>query len=185
MMTRNRILIWAVLILLAVNIATVISALRYSGRVRSDELARSEAMADARVMFFTERLQLDERQNREFIQLNRTFNQRAGRKASRLDVLRRNMIEELARPEPDMEKVGSITEEIGLVHSALKQETATYYLDLKNVCTPEQQERLREMFMVMSDPESDINQLRRGQMGPGPAERGRMRGMGRGRGGRF
>jgi len=184
-MTRNRLLIWAVLILLAVNIATIISALRNSGRVRAEEMVRSEAMSDARVMLFREQLQLDDRQNREFIQLNRTFNQRAGRMAGRLDILRRSMIEELAKPEPDMQKVGNITDEIGSIHSSLKQETADYYLGLKSVCTPEQQERLKEMFVVMSDPESDLNQLRRGQMGPGPAERGRMRGMGRGRGGRF
>lgn len=184
-MTRNRLLIWAVLILLAVNIAIVISALRYSGRIKAEEMVRSEAMADARVMLFREQLNLDERQNREFMQLNRTFNQRAGRIAGRLDVLRRNMIEELAKPDPDMQKVESITSEIGSIHSNLKKETADYYLGLKRVCTPEQQERLKEMFVVMSDPESDLNQLRRGQMGPGPAGRGRMRGTGRGRGGWF
>lgn len=142
-------------------------------------------MADARVMFFREHLQLTDGQHREFMQLNRTFNQRAGRMAGRLDVLRRSMIEELAKPEPDMKKVESITGEIGSIHTNLKQETADYYLGLKDLCTPEQQELLKEMFMVMSDPEGDLNQLRRGQMGPGQDGRGRMRGMGRGPGGRF
>lgn len=184
-MTRNRLLIWAVMILLAVNVATIVSALSYSGRIRGESAARSEAVADARVMFFREILQLTERQGREFIQLNRTFNQRAGRMAGRLEVLRRGMIEELAKPEPDMKKVESITAEIGTIHTNLKQETADYYLGLKGLCTPEQQERLKELFMVMSDPEGDLNQLRRGQMGPGPEGRGRMRGMGRGPGGRF
>ena len=179
-MTRNRFLIWAVLILLATNIAIVVSALSYSGRVKAEEIERSESLADARVMFFRDHLQLTEAQHREFMILNRSFTQNAGRMTSRLDILRRSMVNELARPEPDMIKVEEITTEIGLLHRDLKQETAAYYLDLKKACTPDQQEKLKEMFMVMSDPEGDPEALRRGPMGGG---RGRnIRGNGRGMG---
>jgi Spy/CpxP family protein refolding chaperone len=179
-MTRNRLLIWAVLILLATNIAIVVSALSYSGRIKAEERTRSEEMADARVMFFRDHLQLTESQQRDFMIMNRSFTQNASRMTSRLDILRRSMVNELARPEPDMKKVEEITTEIGLLHRDLKQETAAYYLDLKKVCTPEQQERLKEMFMVMSDPEGDPDALRRGPMGGG---RGRnIRGNGRGMG---
>jgi hypothetical protein len=180
-MTRNRILIWVILILLATNIATVVSVIRNSaGRTGGD------VMADARVMFFRDHLQLTDEQMGEFMQLNRTFTQNARRMTGRLDMLRRNMIEELAVPEPDMKRVSQITAEIGSLHNDLKQATASYYLGLKETCNSEQQERLKEMFMIMSDPQVDLDALRRGPMGPGrgqgPGGRGRnMRGMGRDR----
>jgi Spy/CpxP family protein refolding chaperone len=176
------------MILLATNIATVVSVMRNSGE-RAEMAARGDAMADARVMFFRDHLELTEGQMADFMQLNRLFSQNARRMTTRLDILRRNMVEELARPEPDMKKVDQITEEIGSLHTDLKQATATYYLGLKKSCNPEQQERLKEMFMVMSDPQGDLNTIRRGPMGrpgqgPGPEFGGRgrnMRGMGRGR----
>ncbi|MBE0674693.1 MAG: periplasmic heavy metal sensor [Bacteroidales bacterium] len=182
-MTRNRLLIWAVLILLGINIATIVSALSYSGRMRADEKSRAEAMVDQRMLFFRDHLQLTEEQMKEFAGINRAFNQEARRTTSRLEMLRRNMVDELAGNEPDMQKIESITEEIGLLHRELKMSTANYYLNLKSACNPLQQELLKEMFMMMSDPESDMNDLRRGPMGPGPGGRGRnMRGMGRGMG---
>lgn len=187
-MTRNRLLIWVVMILLATNIATVVSVMRNSGE-RAEREVRVDAMADARVMFFRDHLELTEGQMTDFMHLNRLFSQDARRMTTRLDILRRNMVEELARKEPDMKRVDQITAEIGSLHNDLKQATATYYLGLKKSCNPEQQERLKEMFMVMSDPQGDLNAIRRGPMGrpgQGPGQefggRGRnMRGMGRGR----
>lgn len=187
-MTRNRLLIWVVMILLATNIATVVSVMRNSGE-RAEQEARGDEIADARVMFFRDHLELTEGQMADFMRLNRLFSQDARRMTTRLDILRRNMVEELARPEPDMKKVDQITAEIGSLHTDLKQATATYYLGLKKSCNPEQQARLKEMFMVMSDPQGDLNTIRRGPMGrpgQGPGQefggRGRnMRGMGRGR----
>jgi hypothetical protein len=186
-MTRNRILIWIILILLATNIATVVSVIRSSAG-RPAEEARGEALADTRVMFFREHLQLTDEQMGEFMRLNRTFTQSARRMTNRLDMLRANMVEELARPEPDMKMVSQITGEIGSLHNDLKQATATYYLGLKESCNSEQQEKLKEMFMVMSDPQGDLDSLRRRSMGQGQGRgqgfggRGRnMRGPGRGR----
>jgi Spy/CpxP family protein refolding chaperone len=187
-MTRTRLLIWVIMILLATNIATVVSVMRNSGASAGPEV-RGDAMADARVMFFRDHLELTEGQMADFMQLNRQFTQSARRMTTRLDILRRNMVEELARPEPDMKRVDQITAEIGSLHNDLKQATATYYLGLKKSCNPEQQERLKEMFMVMSDPQGDLDAIRRGPMGrpgQGPGQefggRGRnMRGMGRGR----
>jgi Spy/CpxP family protein refolding chaperone len=189
-MTRNRLLIWVVIILLATNIATVVSVMRNSGE-RAEREVRGDAMTDARVMFFRDHLELTEGQMSDFMQLNRLFSQDARRMTTRLDILRRDMIEELAKAEPDMNRVEQITAEIGSLHNDLKQATAKYYLGLKKSCNPEQQERLKEMFMVMSDPQGDLNAIRRGPMGrpgqgPGPGQefggRGRnMRGMGWGR----
>jgi len=176
-MTRNRLLIWIILILLATNIATVVSVMVNSGRMNADRRARGSEMADARVMFFRENLQLSESQMSEFTKLNLKFGQVAGPITGELDRLRRNMIIELSNEKPDLEKVEKITEEIGSLHKQLKQATTKYYLGLKGVCNPDQQELLKEIFMVMSDPSGDLNSIRRGQMGPGGPGQGQGRNM--------
>jgi Spy/CpxP family protein refolding chaperone len=180
-MTRNRLLIWAVIILLAVNIATIVSALSYSGRIKAYERAETEAITDERVMLFRDNLQLTDEQMNEFAGVNRSFNQNAMDISNRLERLRRDMVDELAGNEPDMKRIEGITSQVGMLHQELKMSTANYYLRLKAICNPEQQEGLKEMFVIMSDPESDINDLRRGPMVPGGRGRN-MREMGRGQG---
>jgi hypothetical protein len=184
-MNKTRLLIWLVIILAAVNIATIVSALSYSGKISRAEQERLTAETDARVMMFRDYLELDVRQMDVFVQLNRSFSQNAGRTTNRLDMLRRSMINELAQDNPDMKKVDQITAEIGELHRQLKESTAEYYLGLKEVCNPSQRERLREMFVVMSDPESDMDSFRRGRGMQRPGQgRGQQR-PGAGRGGRF
>jgi len=184
-MTKNRLLIWIVAILLVTNITTVVSVMINSRRVSAGIQNNGAETANAKVLFFNEHLQLTESQMADFMQVSRKFGQTAGPMTAELDILRRNMIIELARTSPDMGKVEKITEDIGVLHTKMKMATTTYYLGLKSICTPDQQERLKEMFMVMSDPAGDLDALRRGgPMGPGPG-RGRnrnMQGMGRGPG---
>lgn len=187
-MTRNRLLLWAVLILLATNLATILSALRYSGRVKAEERTKNETIADSRVLFFRNHLNLTDSQMVEFVRLNRDFVQEARKSTSRLDLLRREMVENLSERTPDHGKIESLTDEIGGLHRDLKRTTASFYLGLKDVCSPEQQHILKEMFLVMSDPEGDIVQFRRGPMGQGPGQAGKgmnRRGSGRGMGNRF
>lgn len=187
-MTRDRLLIWAVLLLLAINIATIITAVRHSAKSKPADSQNTQVIDNARQMFFRDQLGLTDLQEREFARLNRSFSQDARRISSKLGQLRIEMIDELSKAEPDMQVIEKITVEIGSLHKELKKETAGFYMGMKAVCTTEQQKQLKVIFMLMSDPEGDLNFLRRGpMMRGGPMDRGRLmdrgrnaRGMGRG-----
>jgi hypothetical protein len=46
-----------------------------------------------------------------------------------------------------------LSDSIGMLHSELKKITYTYYLDFKRISTPEQQQKLKEIFWLIFEGE--------------------------------
>ena len=172
-MNRTKILIWIILILFATNVATIVSGLIYTSNRKKAEASKVEIPINRRIMFFEEQLDLEWDQRNMFREYLSTFNQNARLTTNRINILRYQMIDEMAGDNPDTEKLNKISNEIGDLHSQLKKATISYYMNMKNICNKEQQKRLHDLFRVMADPEGDINSFGRG--------RGRGQGMMRGR----
>ena len=175
-MNRNRVMGWAIVILIATNMATVISGVRHS----TNDFKSEEMRDNMRIMFLSNHLQLNEEQTARFVTLNKAYNQNARQSTAILNRQRIRMIEELSKENPDMEKVEKISVDIGSLHKDLKMATADFYLGLKRECNKEQQESLKEFFKVVSDPAGDPSTLRGGAM----RQRGWGKGSGPGRGNR-
>ena len=56
------------------------------------------------------------------------------------------MLRELALEKSDTAKLNILAGSIGILHAELKKVTCNYYLDFKKICTPEQQQKLEELF---------------------------------------
>jgi Spy/CpxP family protein refolding chaperone len=162
-MNKIRILLLISLFLLTTNIATIISGLKYSSVAKKAEEGKTEIPLSRRIGFFEEQLGLTQEQRNQFMKYNQAFNQEARRTTTKIEDLRYQMIDELARKNPDQAKLINICSQIGDLHSQLKQTTISYYLDMKNICNGEQQNQLHELFKVMADPQGDINSFGRGQ----------------------
>jgi Spy/CpxP family protein refolding chaperone len=107
----------------------------------------------------------------QFKLFNPSFRQNAGSINVGLIRLRNEMLEELAKPVSDSSYLKSLADSVGMLHSDLKKITSRYYLDIKNICTPEQQKQLELIFREVF---SKDNQM--GPQGPGPhGKRNRMR----------
>jgi Spy/CpxP family protein refolding chaperone len=71
--------------------------------------------------------------------------------------LRTDLINELGAQKPDSIRLGQIAMEIGNNHRELKLVTTTFYLDMKKICTAQQQEKLHGIFQTMLNKESHVN----------------------------
>ncbi len=172
MLTKNtyRIFIWVIVILAATNLSMGISFWYHKQQDKKaveKQDQQIEMPSEQRTRFFREQLNLRQDQMDIFRDLNRDYNRSARRISYNLEELRVNMINEMGTSSPSEEKLNSITDDIGRLHTELKKITIQYCLDMKEVCDTDQQEKLNQIFMSMSKSKEDVPLPKRGKNGRG------------------
>ncbi len=166
MATKNtyRILIWVIVILAATNLSMGISFWyhKQQDKKATEEQQQVEMPSEQRTRFFREQLNLQPDQVESFRELNRSYNRSARRISDQLTQLRIEMVEEMGEAEADTKKLHTISAEIGEMHKTLKDLTVDYYLDMKEVCNKNQQEKLKEIFLSMTESKEDVSLPQRG-----------------------
>ena len=163
---KHRILTWMVVILIATNLSTIGSF--YYHRISESKAAQAmqeeqtTIPGDQRTRFFRDELNLNAEQLDQFRDVNRTFNRTARGIEANLAQLREDLINELGTTDPDSLKLGQLANDIGENHKELKQVTIAFYLNMKKICTQEQQIKLHEIFQSMLNKDSQVNLPRQG-----------------------
>lgn len=159
MKTNNKTLIWIIVILVATNLSTI-GSFYYHKISEEKEIKTTEPTVvpgEQRARFFRDQLQLSDSQLDQFREINRTFNRTARDIEMDLSARRKEIVDELGIQNPDSIKLDSLATSIGNYHRELKQVTTTFYLNMKKICTPEQQARLHEIFQAMLTKENQVN----------------------------
>lgn len=175
-MNKTRILIWIIVVLVAINVAALISGLVYSKSAKTEPSVQTNVPFNQRADFFYEQLGLTTDQRELFYVFNQEFNQDARLITEEMSSLRHMMIKEMSRSNPDTSKLNRICTDIGILHSQLKVATVDYYLKMKGSCDKNQQKALSELFSRMLSSDGSLEQTR-----PRYGRRNDGRGMGRGR----
>ncbi|MBN2613311.1 MAG: periplasmic heavy metal sensor [Bacteroidales bacterium] len=150
--TQNRLIIGILVFLLVMNVVAVGSILFYRNKAR--DILTNPPFPAQRLQrmhpegrYMQKYLELDENQFQNFANARNRFHENARKLANEIREKRMKMFEELEQPEPDMEKIGNIAEEIGRLHKELNIETGNYYLDIREICNPVQREKLHRFFI--------------------------------------
>jgi Spy/CpxP family protein refolding chaperone len=166
---KYRILIWIIVITIVINLSAIGSY--YYHRITKSNSAevtqenRTTVPGEQRTRFFRDQLKLNAEQLDQFRNINRTFNWTARSIEMNLAQLREDLINELGTPNPDSIRLDQLAVEVGNNHCKLKQVTTTFYLDMKKICTTEQQAKLHEIFQSMLNKDNQVNLPRPGYQG--------------------
>jgi len=164
---KYRILIWIIVILVATNLSTIGSF--YYHRISESKEPKVEDQqaipGEQRTRFFRDQLNLNADQINQFREINRTFNRTAREIEMNLAQLREDMITELGTQNPDITRLNRMATEVGNNHRELKQVTTTFYLDMKKICSTEQQAKLHEIFQSMLNKDNQVNLPQPGNQG--------------------
>jgi Spy/CpxP family protein refolding chaperone len=164
---KDRILIWVIVILVATNLSTIGSF--YYHRISEAKETKQENQntipGEQRTRFFRDQLNLNDEQIDQFRDINRAFNRTARSIETNLTQLREDMIKELGTQNPDSARLNQMATQVGNNHRELKQVTTTFYLDMKKICTAEQQAKLHEIFQSMLNKDNQVNLPRPGNQG--------------------
>jgi hypothetical protein len=175
--TKNRILIWIIVILAAINVSTLFtiiyhvrSSQRTNQEVNQQTLEPQNEKFSGR--YFRDKLGFTMEQMDSFRSLNRNFRQRACSLTEDLSKLRVEMLEEMDKEKADTSRLNNLSEQIGQKHAELKVITYKYFIAIKSICSDEQKIILKDLFTEMF--KSDLKMSFPGRDG--------KRGMGMGRG---
>jgi len=97
-----------------------------------------------------ERLELDEQQFSQYQELIKENREEQRNIAMALAEKRNLMMQELAKDEPDQQKLDDLAREIGDLHTQLKRNTIDHFKQLRDICRPEQRKGLNQMILDMS-----------------------------------
>ncbi len=170
-----KILPWLVLLLLATNAGTIISLvshLKEKTGVSVQENLQEENIPDMqRTRFFTEKLNLDNDQQEKVWELNQGFNRMANRIKAEMDISRQELVTELGKGEPNELALSQLSQDIGNKHTELKQVTIDFYLGIKKICNPEQNENLLKLFQTLIQTDQPSGNRQGSGRGPGHGRR--------------
>lgn len=144
---KKRFSFWLVFFLLVLNIATISTILYH---IYSDNTSASSAAENIGAgKIITSELKLNEQQKDMFSVINNSYNKKSKPILDQLTEKRSEMLAELSETNPDTAILKTISIEIGELHTALKILTIDNFLDLKKICTEDQQQQLSEMYKDM------------------------------------
>jgi hypothetical protein len=163
---KCRVLKWMLAIILAINLSMGASFL-YHRKLAENKTQVEGSIPDIpdiqRTRFFREQLNLNPGQVEKFRELNRDFNRGAWQIQHQLSALRVEMVHEMGINQPDKNKLDNISNDIGRLHTTLKNETIQFYLALKEICNEEQGKNLNALFMSVLETNEDVQLPQRGR----------------------
>lgn len=176
--SKIHLLVWIVVFLAILNISTLATILfRQNRSEKRIEIMSSDSLRSARDnfsgRFFRDKLNLDAEQMEKFREINFAFREKAREITLELASIRRDMHIELTSLQSDTSKLNLLSDSVGILHRELKRLSFRYYLDIKEICTPEQRDKLEIIFR-----EAFIDEMP--MRGPGPRAHGRQLGRRKG-----
>lgn len=154
MAIKRETLIWIVIVLAVLNIATIATIVfhYYQSNVLSQADGTGSVGYDERGVqryngrSFRDALELDAGQMERFRVINQQFREEGHRTSTNLHRLRQEMLANLSGTLPDTSFLNQLSDSVGLQHAKLKRDTYRYYLAIHAICNPEQQEKLNLLF---------------------------------------
>jgi Spy/CpxP family protein refolding chaperone len=140
---------FAVVVLLALNVATIATIAYHLMDAKKEQVASSNSENGSPAYsgrYFRDRLNFSASQMDQFREINTTFRQTARAINTELASKRNSMFQAMQQPQADTIALNQLSAGIGLLHQNLKTETYKYYLGIRNICDSTQQNELNQMF---------------------------------------
>ncbi|MEA4986096.1 hypothetical protein SDC9_45359 [bioreactor metagenome] len=148
-MNKISILYWIIALLLILNLSTIGGLIyhHYQGK-ENEPVLILDVQDDSRLTgrYFRQVLGFDDDQMKAFRRANRNFQPVANQIIFTIDSLKQEQFNELKKESSDSVRLFELAEKIGTQHTALKNVTNRFYLEIKKVCNEKQCNQLEEVF---------------------------------------
>ncbi len=149
MNNENKILVWIIVLLAALNLTTIGSIFYHKNKEKKSTetvVTTGEGENPLSGRFFMQEMGFDEDQMEIFRQANRQFKPKSNQIIYQMDSLKTLIFEELNKGNVDTLKIKQLNSEFGKLHADLKNETNNFYMKLKEVSNEEQSLKLKDAF---------------------------------------
>lgn len=173
--TKKTLLIGTIILLIVINVAAL-ATIYYNSKIKTKKLVemnnlKEEIQIRGMHRFLRDELRLSDEQFKQFQEVTRNNMRKSHKIALELNEKRFDMMNEIAKKNPNSKILDDIASDVGSLHYELKKTTINHFLELKEICNEDQQESLQKLFMQMIHAQ-DRDKFRRS---PREGERGRNR----------
>jgi Spy/CpxP family protein refolding chaperone len=144
MIARKNLLILFLVLLTIVNVAAL-ATIAYH-RFHAKRPFRPMGRPDGRIDFIKEELGLNEEQAEEFQTHMERFRAETEPIHDSIRTMRTELMSELTKQKPDVQRLNQLAEEIGVLEVNLKKQSITHMLEGRSLLTPEQQKKFISLF---------------------------------------
>lgn len=156
---QNKILIWLVIILVVINLGTItgIWILNFSGKHHKeiskprDHKSDKKMREPGRFEMFGHELKFDNEQNEKYNVISTGHHKEMQMFADSINTKKKQILTEIAKPEPDTAKVEILFTEIGKYQSSIEKEIFNHFLKIKMLCNDEQKNRFDNLIKDIID----------------------------------
>lgn len=148
--SKIKTLVWTIIALIVLNIGSL-GFLWYKQVTRPGQLPPPRNQQANPDKFLEMELQLTDEQVAAFSELRQQHQQETRKIRQVIHGLSGNLVEELFKSQPDTARVAALSDEIGRKQAEYERITYSHFDELKQVCTPDQQEKLRVILFEMLD----------------------------------
>lgn len=148
-MKRTTVLIWTIVVLVLLNLTTIGTMYYHMSRTDAAPAGEAELAVESFRLnnrSIVENLGLSGSQANECREILSDFREKVRNINQSLNENRADLFGELRKEAPDAEAYLDYSAKIGELHKALKMETVQFYLALKSLCDPAQEERLNQLL---------------------------------------
>jgi periplasmic protein CpxP/Spy len=153
LLNKTRILLWAVIALAVLNIATIATVFWHMSKanrfIDRENFEMNAPAPNGMKQVIKENLKLSDYQVVKFDSIDNKFRTESKAIFEEMKTLRRDMINEITSDNPDSAKLIEFTKALGNLHIELKMRTFNFYFSMKKICQPEQQKELSKFFRKM------------------------------------
>lgn len=149
--TKNRILVGAVILLAAINIA-ILGTISFRF-LKPIPPSPGPSMRGNHMQLMSRELRLTPEQEIQFEELRNEYAEQNQNLRNELRDRHQLIVKELSSPEPNREFMDSIANEIAELHFQQQQATIDHFMRLREICSHEQYEHLQHLFMRMMNRE--------------------------------
>ncbi len=142
---NTKILIGIIVLLILLNITIVGTILYNKNEVANYKVQdKKEIVAPSNHLgrFFKEELNLSNKQHREFQDIRHQYHQNSDIILKKMEINRNDLLTELGKEKSDTIILNRLSNDLGYLHTELKNLTIQYYLDMKEVCNEKQKIKL-------------------------------------------
>lgn len=157
---QKKLITWAVIILVIINLGAI-GLLVYRSYTPSETTITRPAQEDrfndnrghrrGPGQFLQDRFQFNEAQLKKFNQSVDEHQSRMQEIKDSISLCRKKLVEEVVKDNPDTATLEEYINRTGVLHSKMQRETATHFLDIQKIASPEQKEEIRSFLLDMSE----------------------------------
>jgi hypothetical protein len=147
--TKNRTMIWVVIILMVLYMAIIVTLFfrnYHDRRILGRFPASREFHRAGQGFYLQKELDLTGEQFQKLHEARMAYQQASSEIRNKINALRGNYLDELMKSSPDQAILLMKSDSIGKMHSLLIQQTGVYYNQIRQLCRDDQVTRLNTFF---------------------------------------